>query len=564
MNPEMQKRLFKLTPKKIVAISLVTFILLAVATAGQLSYMALKYNKIYNGVYINDLPIGGLLSGDLTSLLNKDYQDKAKNLELELKSKGKSVKLEYSDLNITYDIPTAVDKAYSVGRTGNVFQRLFEIANSSSPNKKLSIPFSYDKQKVESAVNSLYTQTLVPVKEADLLIQDDKVILRSGRHGENIDENAVLAAVDDSIKACKGGAVDIPTTVTAPSSMDIDDYYKRINQDKVDATIKVENNKVTIVPHKIGRNIDKPTLVSIASELEKTEDTEKVLPVTFSMPALKTEDINAKLFKDTLATASTQFYTGTPNDKNRGENIRIAVPKVDGKILAPGQVFSFNEAVGPREESNGYKVAHTYVGGNIVDGIGGGICQVSTTLYNAVLFTDLDVLERTNHMFTVAYVPLGRDASVSYDAVDFKFKNTSNWPVKIEANVTDDDKIVFALIGTNESPGETIEINPRLVKTVDFDPNIKYVDDPTMEEGKTKVDHEGMKGYVVDTYKVVKKDGKVISETKISTSVYQTLQKQVRRGTKKPQTQPVKAQQSPAPQTVGVDEADNPPAKQSE
>jgi len=105
------------------------------------------------------------------------------------------------------------------------------------------------------------------------------------------------------------------------------------------------------------------------------------------------------------------------------------------KNSCSGEVFSFNDVVGPRTVANGFKIAKEYVNGKIVDGVGGGVCQVSSTLYSAVLFADLETVERQNHMFTVSYIPLGRDAAVAYNELDFKFKNNTNWPIKIVSSV---------------------------------------------------------------------------------------------------------------------------------
>jgi len=531
MNLEIQKRLYTLTPKRVLVISLLTFILLMLAITSQIVYSVLSYDRIYRGVFVNDKPAGALTTSELKDTLNQSYQDNIKTTTVYLKGNGLSESINFSDINVAYDIDGITNKAYSIGRTGNLFTRIQEIYSTRKNGVKLDLTPSFDKAKLESIISSIYNKTLINVKEADLLIQDNKVTIRSGHHGESIDKNAILKEVENLIKDCKSGTINVSIINTPPSKINVEDFYKQIIRDPVDASTKVENNVVSVVPHIMGRDIDKSVLASIAAELEKTENTENILPVIFSKPKLLTEDVKAMLFKDTLATMYTQFYTATPNDANRGENIKLAVSKINGKILAPGEVFSFNDVVGPRTDAQGYKIAHVYSDGKIVDDVGGGICQVSTTLYNAVLFSDLDVQERTNHMFTVGYVPFGRDAAVSYGSVDFKFKNSSKWPIRIEGWVTSDNKIYFSLRGTSETPGKTIEVNPIIVKTLDVP--VKYIDDPNIPEGQTEVIQEGMPGYVVDTYKIVKNGGKVVSETKIHTSVYNPLAKEIKRGVKK-------------------------------
>lgn len=544
MDPQVQKRLFKLTPKKIVTVTLLTFLLLVLAVSAQLIYTVLKYDKVYKGVYVDGIYASGMSTEELKDLLNKNYEDKVNNSQVTLNIGKNSEKIGFSDINVVYNVQDAVDKAYNIGRTGNVFERVYDIVETSFNSKKVELTSSYNKEKLQQIINSLYEKTLVKVKEADLSIQSDRVVIRSGHHGENIDKDKVLAEIENSIKECKSEAINVPVIETAPSRINVDEYIKKINVEASDASIKIENNSIRITPHVVGKNVDKTTFVNIVSELGKTEDTEKVLPVISVQPKVRTEDIHVKLFKDTLASSSTQFYTNSQNDTNRAGNIRIAVSKINGKMLAPGEVFSFNDTVGARTEDGGYKEAFTYVGGKVIPGVGGGICQVSSTLYNSVLFADLEVDERINHMFTITYVPLGRDAAVAYGSADFKFKNSTNWPIKIESWVSKDNKIYFVIKGTNETPGKTVEIIHKTIKETDY--TTKFIDDPTLDEGQTVEKQHGGKGVVVDTYKIVKQDGKVVSEVKLHTSVYKPLEREIRKGTRKPQTAAAQTQPQPA------------------
>lgn len=555
MNPESQTPIPNTSPKKIILITLTAFILIMLAVTAQFAYSVLKSEKIYTGIYVDNQNVSGLTVEELKSFLNKNYQDKVVKNEIVVKTPTASEKIRYSDINVVYDIPGSVNKAFSYGRTGNIFDRLYDIAKSKFQLYKIGLPVSFSKENVEKLISNLSDKTAVNVKEADLLIQDDKVVLRSGHHGENIDKVQAVSMVEDYIKECKDGNIDIPVVTTPAKSIDVESYFNKINLEVKDAEVKVNKNSVSVIPHIIGRSIDKQALASVVAWLEKNENTQKVLPIIFIKPKLTTEYAYANLFKDTLSSSNTQFYTGTTNDSNRGENIRIAVSKINGKILAPGEIFSFNDVVGNRTEEDGYKVAHTYVGGKVVDGIGGGICQVSTTLYNSILFSDLEVEERTNHMFTVGYVPLGRDAAVSFGQVDFKFKNSTSWPIKVEGWVTNGNKIFFAIKGKNETPGKTVEIYHSTVKTIDF--KTKYVDDPAVPPGKEDVKNEGMTGFVIDTFKIIKQDGKAVSETKIHTSTYNPLDKEIHRAPQKPQTSVAKTVKPPP----GVDDAANPPAK---
>lgn len=536
MNLETQERLPKYTFNKIslnriALIALISFTILMLAVSSLIGYTLLVYDRVYKGIYINDVYVGGLTKVELSDLLKKKYEENIHKLELQLKANNMTEKISFSKINISYDIQTTVNRAYGIGRHGTVITRLNEVINSVRNGVKVDITFNYNKDKVEGLVNSLHLATFTTVKEADLLIEEDKIILRSGHHGESIDKSKTIKDIEESIKFGKGGVLDVKFIRTPQKKISVDEYYNMVNREVRDSTVEFENGKLNVLPEIVGRSIDKASLAAIAAELENADNLERVLPVIFIKPKVTTEDIYAKLFKDTLATMSTQFYTSNQNDSNRGENIRIASSKINGKILAPGEKFSFNDVVGERTEEGGYKVAHAYFQGKIIDEVGGGICQVSTTLYNAVLFADLDVNERINHMFTVGYVPKGRDAAVSYGAVDLKFTNSTSWPIKIVSWVTSDNRIFFSIKGTSDTPGKTVEIYSEIVETLDFE--TKYIDDPNRPEGETEVKTEGMTGYKVDTYKIIKQDGKIISNTKLHRSIYNPLNKEVIRGTKK-------------------------------
>jgi len=148
-------------------------------------------------------------------------------------------------------------------------------------------------------------------------------------------------------------------------------------------------------------------------------------------------------------------YSSSPS--NRKANVALAASKIDGTLLAPGEVFSYNGCVGPREVEFGWKMAHQFQDGLVVDGVGGGVCQVSTTLYNAVLQADLKVVSRSNHSMTVAYVRPGRDATVSYGNTDFRFANSTPGPIFLGARA-DGDRLTFRIYGTQKPERRVLEI----------------------------------------------------------------------------------------------------------
>jgi vancomycin resistance protein YoaR len=381
------------------------------------------------------------------------------------------------------------------------------------------------------------------MSESLISVSEDTLSIQSGHRGINIDKEKALQLAEEAIGNPGDITLDIPTQVILPSKIDVDKVYGSIFREPRNAVVLVENNEIVVSPHVNGRSIDRKTLAMFIEKAESNEDSFHSIELTITPPPLTQKEAEEMLFKDILAEASSRFYTNNKNDRNRGENIRIASEKIHNTLLGPGEVFSFNDVVGPRTAEAGYQVAHVYTAGEVVDGIGGGICQVSSTLYNAVLYAGLETVERWNHVFTVEYVPLGQDATVSYGSVDFKFRNSTAWPIRIEAEVTDTNLVIFRLVGTNEEPGKTIELVPEIKSVTPF--STVYIDDPSLPEGVEIIKQEGKKGYTVDTHKIVKMGNEISSSSILHRSTYKPLTRQVRRGTKKPEVPPSQPPEDP-------------------
>ena len=170
-------------------------------------------------------------------------------------------------------------------------------------------------------------------------------------------------------------------------------------------------------------------------------------------PEVTLEDVSSRY--GMIASAVTD---ASSSSSNRIENIRLAMSIIDGTRLAPGEQFSFNDRVGERTKARGFKVATAYSGGTVTEEVGGGICQVSTTLFNAVVKADLRVDERHPHSLTVSYVDLGKDAAVDWENKDLKFTNTSEDYVFICCQVTDDKRLRIGVFGRLLPNGETITV----------------------------------------------------------------------------------------------------------
>lgn len=203
---------------------------------------------------------------------------------------------------------------------------------------------------------------------------------------------------------------------------------------------------------------------------------------------------------------TSNFSTNYSNSSDpRKNNIKIATKAIDGTVLMPGEEFSFNKIVGPRTVEKGYEKAHVILGNNFIDDFGGGICQVSSTLYNAVLKLDLKISERTHHSMPISYIPLGRDATVNYGSSDLKFINNKKYPIYIKA-IANNDNVEFKIYSNNELNKISIEIESKVEKVIKPKDEIKF--SSSLKKGERKLEKSGKNGYLVNVYKVISEEGK--------------------------------------------------------
>lgn len=224
-----------------------------------------------------------------------------------------------------------------------------------------------------------------------------------------------------------------------------------------------------------------------------------------------------KLVSDVLATCTTSFAT---SDASRSANVRNACNKVNGTVLYPGEEFSTLAIIAPFTESNGYYSAGSYSGGKVVDSVGGGICQVSSTLYNSVLYSELEVTSRSNHAMAVTYVKIGLDATVSEDSgIDFKFVNNTGHPIYIEGYTTPDKKITMTIYGV-ETRAETHSVAYESVVLETTPPGAEAVyADASQPVGVVEV-QPAHTGYVADVYRIITENGAEVSREQISHNTY--------------------------------------------
>lgn len=290
----------------------------------------------------------------------------------------------------------------------------------------------------------------------------------------------------------------------------------KFDSEAVDATLKRVNGSFEIVDGNTGTKLDTDGSVQmimdyIQDEWEK-EDGRIVLPVETDYPRGSREELSK--VKDVLGTFTTSYSTSGPS---RSQNVANGARLINGTVLYPGDTFSAYEVVSPFTTENGYEMAGSYLNGKVVDSLGGGICQVSTTLYNAVLLSELEVVERSNHSMIVTYVDPSADAAIAGTYKDFKFKNDTEAPVYIEGT-TANKQITFTIYGEETRPANrTVKYISQTLSTTE--PGVMIVADPGQPIGYRVVE-SAHRGVQAELYKHVYVNGVEESVTKVNKSTY--------------------------------------------
>lgn len=296
------------------------------------------------------------------------------------------------------------------------------------------------------------------------------------------------------------------------------------------ASLTRENGAFNFVAGTEGLELNVDSAVrTISDYLENswTSDNTEVLNLETQITEPEGSAEELANIKDLLGSFTTSFST---SGSNRCKNVSSGASHINGTVLYPGEEFSAYETVSPFTEANGYAMAGSYLNGEVVDSMGGGICQVSTTLYNAVLRAELNVTERSPHSMTVHYVDLSEDAAIAGTYKDFKFVNSTEYPIYIEGYTTSDKKITFNIYGKEtRDKNRTISFESQMVSETPATTILQ--EDAGQGIGYKAVSSKGSSGYVAELYKIVKVNGVETDRIKVNKSTYKGTNRVVTYGT---------------------------------
>ena len=414
----------------ILSICVLVFIILLCIAFLIFTFVNNQNENMISGVHIKGIDVSNLsLEEAKEAIQNYINENLPENIHLLHNDYETSIPI--SALNVSFDVDSAIDQAYKTGRSGNIFENSFTALKTWIYPIDIELALSLDEEQLKNALNDISSKLPDTVIESGYYIDGNNLIVTRGSEGNVINVDQMYTYIKNGIAnlTLKNRTLEIATVSKQPSEINIEKIYDEIYKEPVDAYYTQE--PFAVYPSENG--LDFAISLDEAKELLSEEKSEYVIPLQTLYPNVTTNMIGTEAFPDMLSTYSTRY---SASDRDRTTNLQLAASKINGTVLMPGETFSYNKVVGERTISAGYKEAPIYVSGEVVDGLGGGICQITSTLYNAVLYANLEIVERSNHQFVPSYVTASRDATVVYGSIDFKFENNRDYPIKLVCSVS--------------------------------------------------------------------------------------------------------------------------------
>ena len=519
--------------KKVIPIVVSLFIILFIMVFSVVfALFNMNNEKILKGISILGIDISNLTVEEAKTKVNNAIEERFKdeNNNLILKIGENETSVTANTFNSKFDVDNAVIEAYNIGRSGNILTNNYSILFTKLFKKEVKPKLYLDDNLLSDTIKDINLKMKDAVVENSYYIEKSNLIIVKGKAGYTIKTEELKEKIYEQISNIHTNyqTIEIPIKYKEPDPIDIQKIHDEIYKEPQDAY--VEKNPTVVHPEVDG--VDFKISIEEAEKLLQEDKKEYTIPLKITKPKKTINNLGEEAFPDLLATFSTRF---DGSNYNRNTNIKLAAKKVNGTVILPGEKFSFNTIVGSRTIEAGFKEGTAYIGGKVVPDVGGGVCQVSSTIYNTALLANLEIVERSNHMFTTGYVAASRDATVYYGSLDFIFKNSRKYPIKMVASANG-GVCKVSIYGIKEEKEYEVIIQSKITSYIN--PTTIYKEDPTLEEGKEVVEQTAITGCRSEGYKILKLNGKIVSQTLLSKDTYNSRNKIVRRGTKKTTTIP--------------------------
>ena len=464
---------------------LIILTLLLVIFSTIFSIININNTKIMRGIKVNGVDISNLSKQEAVNLLNNTINNTDEN-KITIYRNGITDELQLEDIDGKFDVESAVDEAYKIGREGNIVKCNYDILLTQVLKKSLNANFNYEEELLEKKLEKTSLKMPDVALNSSYVIDGDKLIVKNSTDGYKIKKDEFVKKMEEAFSS-DSKSFEIPVEKVQKEEIDIEKIHKEIYKQPVNAYYTTNPQKI----YKEEEGLDFSITVDEAKKLFQEDKEEYIIPLKKLEPSIKVKDLDKGAFPDLLASFTTYYGTG---DSGRCYNIYLAAKSITETVVMPGETFSYNNLIGECSTRTGYRESTIYLNGELAKGIGGGICQVSTTLYNAVLRANLEVVQRRNHSLSVTYVPLGQDAMVSIGSSDFQFKNNRDYPIKVVAS-TGTGNVTCQIYGLKNSTEYEVKLETRVISKT---------------ATKTKT----------ETYKILYLNGKEVSRTLISTDTY--------------------------------------------
>ena len=360
------------------------------------------------------------------------------------------------ELPLDFELTVSADEVCSNTENGDVVKAILNVCHAGSPlsvtarylrcrttgmDLDSNVAMTIDEEAVRAKAAGMVQEVNLALLSSDITVGEDSIRLVKGASSVSIDKDEITAMIVEAFETFNYDTIVYESKIEEDDALDLDQLYRTVTVEPQDAAYDAATGEV--VPEKVGLTFDMANARQLWNDAAYGE--EVIIPLTVKQPKVTAESLRSVLFQDKLSSKTTSLSGST---SNRINNITLAANAINGVILNPGDEFSYNTVVGQRTAARGYKTAGAYSGGQTVQAYGGGICQVSSTLYCCALYANLNITARTCHMFPVSYLPAGLDATVSWGGPEFKFVNSRSYPIKIVAYVQN-GSVTVELWGTD-------------------------------------------------------------------------------------------------------------------
>ncbi|MBQ0037357.1 MAG: VanW family protein [Clostridiales bacterium] len=433
-------------------------------------------------------------------------------------------KLSLTELGATITPEDAAKTAWDAGHGGNFITNGVALVRSWFQQTSVKPPLTIDEKTLKSTAGAVAKKLSCKPVDGAYRIDPEKTdgfYVTKPADGRKADADALASALLKELQQGTLQPVECRYDVLAAKGVDLNKISKKIKK-AVNAKYDHDTGGVTDSRSGVRFDVEKAQQLLDKAEAGK----EFVVPAKFKTAAITSEKLKKVMFRDVLGS----YTTNVGGSAERLNNVRLAAEQINGCVYNSGEDFYYNDTVGERTAERGFQAAPAYVGGKTVDQVGGGICQVSSTLYYAVMLSNLEILIREEHQFAPSYITFGCDATVSWGGPEFAFRNNTDYPIKIVTSYYD-NTLTVQIYGTKVDD-TYVQIVSETQSSTDY--KVVYEKTKDLYEGEEVEEQSPYVGYYVETWRnVYSGDGELISSTFEDSSNYEARDQIIKVGTKK-------------------------------